>query len=92
MLLYEAKQFTDGNVAVSPCHLLGECPGSSGLVGFLVAAVVALVLMLVLARKLADRTAQPLEQKEEELEQEARSSRPCGANLLPMCPTSSRPP
>ena len=71
MLLYEAKQFTDGNVGrlsmpISSVNALVL----QGLVGFLVAAVVALVLMLVLARKLADRTAQPLEQKEEELEQE----------------------
>ena len=71
LLLYEAKQFTDGNVGrlsmpISSVNALVL----QGLVGFLVAAVVALVLMLVLARKLADRTAQPLEQKEEELEQE----------------------
>ena len=71
MLLYEAKQFTDGNVGrlsmpISSVNALVL----QGLVGFLAAAVVALVLMLVLARKLADHTAQPLEQKEEELEQE----------------------
>ena len=70
-LLYEAKQFTDGNIGrismpISSVNALFF----QGLVGFLVAAAVALVLTLLLARKLAQKTAQPLEEKEEELEQE----------------------
>ena len=70
-LLYEAKQFTDGNIGrismpISSINALFF----QGLVGFLVAAAVALILTLLLARKLAQKTAQPLEEKEEALEQE----------------------
>ena len=70
-LLYEAKQFTDGNVGrISTPISSVNALVMQGLVGFLVAAAVALALTLLLARKLAQKTAQPLEEKEEALEQE----------------------
>lgn len=93
MLLYEAKQFTDGNVGrlsmpISSVNALVL----QGLVGFLAAAVVALVLMLVLARKRATTRPSPWSRRRRSWSRRAKSSRPCGANLPPMCPTSSRPP